>query len=98
MNRIEGMLSDIKANFGVVIEDEIPDVLCDGDGCRHSECSCWDDLQSQLEDMAEKQVARDAMQSDKVYDQCRDNGDDFADLGELFDTVDNRISGDRGEM
>lgn len=27
--------------------------------------------------------AEDA-QSDKVYDQCRDNGDDFADLRELF--------------
>jgi hypothetical protein len=83
MNRIEGMLSDIKANYGVDITDEIPDVLCDGDGCRHSECSCWDDLQSQLEDMAEAQVAQNRIEDDPT-DKCRDNGDDFADLKELF--------------
>jgi hypothetical protein len=38
-----------------------------------------DDLSEQVE-----QDHIDRLGDDKVYDTCRDNGDDFADLKELF--------------
>lgn len=88
--RIEGMLADIKADFGVDVED-VPDVLCDGDTCRHDECDCWDMLRSALEEKAMElnRLFIGYMPAGIVYaDRRIERGGDYKRLGFLcYDTL-----------
>jgi len=59
-SRVEGMIQDVENEYGVEIEtNDIPDLLCDGDNCRHSECDCWDEMKHELEAIAKEMVHHD---------------------------------------
>jgi hypothetical protein len=51
MNKREAIIKDVESDKCMVLDNgtEIEDVLCDGDGCRHPECICWDDFRSAVE-------------------------------------------------
>jgi hypothetical protein len=56
MTQMEAYIKDAESDAGVELTYEVPDdVLCDGLGCRHSECSCWDSFDFALRELLEKQ-------------------------------------------
>lgn len=56
-NRVERMIRDVETEYGIEISvDDLPNVLCDGDICRHSECDCWDWYGDELERIAKAKI------------------------------------------
>ena len=52
-DRVERMIQEVEAEYGIEIHtNDLPDVLCDGDTCRHSECDCWGWYRDELEKIA----------------------------------------------
>lgn len=53
--RSHDIINDVEKDFDVEIHpNDIPDILCDGETCRHSECDCWDSYRLALEEIAGK--------------------------------------------
>ena len=66
-NRIDGIIQDVEHEYGVDLSvDDWPDVLCDGDTCRHSECDCWDWLRAGLEEIAKEKARVDCVHEPKA--------------------------------
>lgn len=51
--RVENIIADAEADYGVELDPNFEITLCDGDTCRHDECSCWDELDARVREELE---------------------------------------------
>lgn len=60
-DRRNDIINELEKEYGVECDsnfDGADDVLCNHDGCRHSECDCWDDFKSTIKSHLEDQVQK----------------------------------------
>jgi hypothetical protein len=56
MSKKQDIIHDLEMEYGVELDSNFdPGVLCDGDSCRHDECSCWESFTEAVENQLDKQ-------------------------------------------
>lgn len=58
MSKKWDIVNDEESEYGDIYEVEesaIEDILCDGEGCRHDECDCWDTFRKACAENLKKQ-------------------------------------------
>lgn len=60
MSQRDGIISDSEFNGFEVDLDAVEGILCDGEGCRHSECDCWNSFRKACEENIDKQFIANA--------------------------------------
>lgn len=60
MSRKHDIMADVESGYeGLEVDsDAVDDILCDGEGCRHSECDCWTSFEKACESNLEEQRAK----------------------------------------
>lgn len=51
------IVKELEIDYGREL-DGFPNVLCDGDTCRHSECECWDSFKYEVERILKEESGR----------------------------------------
>jgi hypothetical protein len=72
MNKSD-VISDLEKELGIEADwNEDFDTLCDGDTCRHSECQCWDDLESDVRRHLEEKLEKKRLRGSLTVHQLRE--------------------------
>ncbi len=58
MSRAETIINGLEKDYGIECDSDFETELCDGEGCRHAECDCWDELYRNVESHLEAKLRK----------------------------------------